>query len=127
MAMVPTLGGWIKDPTTMGAQLMDNFIATQKSQTYLFQGAVSSMPQLIKEYNSNPSLLEDRLQNVLNEYFRRYFNDVDVLVTIDVDNLDNGRYNIDIDVVYRHKGTSYSLGRSIEAVGSRIVNYEQKG
>jgi hypothetical protein len=80
---MPTLGPdeWVLSSLRQADYLMAYFLAADFSQSYFFQGKISSFAYLVATYNNQPQQLISEVTSVLTNYFSRYFNGVIVECT----------------------------------------------
>lgn len=113
--------GWINNSLRVGEYLFSHFVLSDFSQSYVYQGGVSSLPYLIATYGNNHTELKSKIEFVLNIYFSKYFNEVSVLVYIEKLKDLNDAYNLAVSIDFVDKeGVNLSLDKSIELVNSKI-------
>lgn len=120
---LPTLrtAGWLSDITTLSTALMEYFISSDRSQSDIYIGHVSSLPYLIRQYGNNPSLLVDNVEITLRNYFSRYFESVICSISHN-DPYGDGRYNIDIDIMIGDGTSKYRLQRIMSVAESELLD-----
>lgn len=120
---LPTLrtSGWLADITTLSMALMEYFISSDNSQSEFYFGHVSSLPYLVRQYGSNPSLLSSSVETTLRNYFSKYFDNVIASVSYN-EPQDNGRYNLNIDIMLTDGNTQHRLQRIIAVAESELLN-----
>ncbi len=121
---VPSLSasGWLTEISERADALMSFYITSEHSQSYIYNGRITSLTYHIQQHGQEPSRLEDRVQVELGEYLRRYFEEVEIEVTTSLpDPNDPHRINLTINVVVMDNGYRYSLGREIRAENNKIV------
>lgn len=121
--LIPTLdsAGWVGELKKKADKIVSWFFLTQKSQTNIFYGRVSSLPALVQASGSKPTILCSDIKSALDTILARYFK----TFTVSVDRTDpdnTGMYGITVEVEITEAGTVYSLGRLISVTGSKINN-----
>lgn len=78
----PDLDGWEHDSQRIGELIFSHFLASNYSQTFIYQGNISSLAYLIQQYQNLPSELTTHLRTTLTNLFNRYFTSSNVEVRI---------------------------------------------
>lgn len=100
--------GYIFDPGMKLDMLMSDFYEAENSQSYLFNGSITSFPQILQTYQSNPAVVVNRTQDALSNILGKYFDNVDVHV----------------NAVESNSATSYNLRMTLKVVdGLETVNF----
>jgi len=81
---LPTLDdtGWLQDPKLLAGKLFKYFKNSQYSQSTIYYGSITSFDKIVKEYYDNDDLLKEELESSLKTLYLRYYDKVDVEVTI---------------------------------------------
>lgn len=114
--------GWLVDIKDKADRLMAYYITSDFSQSFLYEGSVTSLPYHIQLFENNPSRLSTEIETSLKIYLSRYFDRVDIKVT--VDNLDgdySDKLNIQIQADVYEGEYKYDLGREIITANNKIV------
>lgn len=129
---VPVLGpaGWVDSPDKKLDVLMAHIYASDASQSYFFHRQVSSIAKVIKDNEGKLENARVELRQCLTEYFKKYFDNVEVEVYIYENNSflkgelvlsaevsDDGGKVIQLHEVMTNKG---SLAR-------KILDYQYEG
>lgn len=119
---LPTLtsSGWVHNPNRQLAILFDYFLTTEDSQSNMFSDNIVSFQSYIQKYQHDPALLTGMLESALTNVLGNYFETSSVTVGYSQPD-DRGKYGITIDATVSYKGDIYSLGRSVELVGSTVL------
>jgi len=73
--------GWVDSSIKIADYLLSHFFLSDYSQTYLYTGKISSLPWIIQHTQKNILDTVTLTQSTLNDYFKRYFDNVEVEVT----------------------------------------------
>lgn len=127
---VPSLSsaGWLGEVSDKADKLMAYYLTTDYSQTHLYPKQVVSLAYHIAEYSNNYLDLEVRVRIDLEQYFKRYFDDVEIIVSVSAyDPEEPSLLNLTLDVVVVQDGVSYSLGREIGTKNGSIITILNRG
>lgn len=115
--------GWTNSPMKVADYLFSHFLLSDKSQTYLYDDNVSSLPWIIQNTQKDMTRTITDTQTTLSNYFSRYFNDVVVEVS-EIPNLeDPSKGQISIYLRFTdNTGEEFVLGRMVHLVDSIISN-----
>lgn len=123
--ILPSLSssGWVSEISEKAARLMAYFSTSESSQSYYYLGNVSSLPEIIKQYGNDDVQLKSVLQTRLQSYLIRYFDNVEIEVTITENTTTSEAYglNIQVDCTVTQDNETHSLGRLINTVNSSIM------
>jgi len=121
---VPSLSasGWVGNISEKLDKLISYFFLSDFSQSHLYQGQISSLPNLIKECADNRSLLRSETKRVVMNFITPYFDTIQVDVTISaVDETNPDNINLRVDATVTQDATIYSVGKEIQVVNSKVV------
>lgn len=126
---VPTLSsrGWVRSAAEKADYLLAHFFESDHFQTYLYGDSVASLPYLVEQHGGDPMKLCSELQQVVQAYLSRYFDNAQVEVTSDDDPAYNLNPNPNSAVALRmwasvlQDGKEYSVARLIETANSKLV------
>lgn len=121
---VPTLStsGWLGDPYYKAAQILSYFFASNASQSNLYIGRVRALSELIQRLGNDPLALEQEIKTALTEMLTPHFDNVELTVKITTKTVENSvDENIVIDALLVDKGKTYTLGRLITVVDSKVM------
>ena len=81
--MLPVLGeeGWVSGQKKLD-YLLAHLYASDYSQTHFFRGEVSSMAKIVQQYQGRLGEARRAVEEMLITYFNRYFDKVEVSVSI---------------------------------------------
>lgn len=122
--LVPSLtaSGWLAEISEKADALISYYITSEHSQSYLYQGNITSLTYHIQQHGNEPQRLESRMKDDLHIFLTRYFDAVEVEVTTEIPDVDDpNRINITLDVILFDNGFKYSLGRVIRSENKRVV------
>lgn len=111
MKTLPMLNGqgWLTDPKEIFSNLFAHALLTDKSQSVIYNGSISSIQYVIARYENSPTELTSQLKTMLETYYSRYFDKVSAVVTDESENLDV-KYDVTITIQGNMDGTTYDLG-----------------
>lgn len=120
--VVPELGSgeWIRDPETKLTMLFGHALVSDYSQSNIYHGQVTSIPFIIAENQDNISAMTSEMEAALNVYYRRYFSEVNVVVT--ANESDTGQYGLVISVSVVDNNKTYNLSVAGALQGNRLVD-----
>jgi hypothetical protein len=122
--VVPSLSasGWLTEIAERADALMAYYVTSEYSQSYIYEGRVTSLTYHIQQHGMDPMRLESRVTNDLNAYFGRYFSRVELEVRTDKPDIeDPNRINLMIDCIVYDGEYKYSLGREIRTANNKVV------
>jgi hypothetical protein len=122
--VVPSLSssGFISNTAEKADRLLSYFFVNEASQSELYFGQITSLPDLIQKNNNETFVLEKSTTDLLKKYFSRYFQNVEVQARTDKPQPgDENRTNLTIYVAFTDNGKSYSIGRLVQIVDSKIA------
>ena len=107
--VVPVLGGsnWTTEPTQILKTMFAYTISSQHSQSDIYNGKITSIPYLIKQYETSSIQLANELERTLMKYFIKAFDNANVTVSYDQNDVTYYQLSISVDVTANSK--SYSL------------------
>lgn len=88
-SVLPSLSGagWVTEPGKMLSLLYAQALIALRSQSTIYYGNITSIPQIIASYQNSPSLLIEEMEKSLSNYLASYFDAVVVNVTSDATDL----------------------------------------
>ena len=120
MAHVPSLStnGWIETVEGKADYLMSYFFTSQRSQSYLYNGNISSLPYIVAVYGTDTAELKLHINSDLSDLLLPYFDEVDIIVDVI---LESGYlHNIRISVGFIENDMKYDLAHLIKHSGGII-------
>lgn len=121
---VPTLSssGWVSEIAEKADKLLSYFFVSEASQSNFYAGSITSLTALLQRYGNDEFELRSAVETSLMNYLQRYFESVDVTVTVR-ENTVEGRKGLDleVDIVVYEQGKEYSLGRLVSTLNSSIM------
>lgn len=116
-----SMTGWIDEPAERADRAMSYYFASDYSQTEIFAGKVVTLQWQLEEYSQDTNRLNQEMTSYLTEYFNRYFDSATVEIDISEITDDEERLDIELRCTLVEKGKTYSLGRLIQSVNSKVV------
>lgn len=115
--------GIISDPGNKANQQMAYYLASDLSQSILYNGAVRSFQGTIQQVgNNNPVLLESRITSDLNAIFGAVFDGATATVKVTAPAFDGTyRFNISMAVQFVENGVAYNLPEILKSVTNGVV------
>lgn len=117
--VIPVLGaaGFATDLSIKADEAMANFYITQRSQTDMYRGQVTSLSSIISEFGNNRMNLENEVRRVLQNYLERQFDSVELTVSAEstLTSID-----LQISAILRDGNKSIDLKHIVSAVNSKI-------
>lgn len=133
-AVAPSMSdrGFIKGPAEKADQLLAWFFVSDAQQTYLYQGSVRNVQDLMQRFGNNIPAITQEMQAALEKLFQAYFDTAIVQVTNNDDPAVNptGQITLRISAEVTQDGVSYSVNELIQSVNSkfiRVTNYVNTG
>lgn len=68
--------GWVSTPLKILDYLIADFYEAEASQSYLFMGSISSLPDILRRNNGDITRSATEVQATLTRYLSRFFTDV---------------------------------------------------
>ncbi len=123
-APVPSLSssGWVTSPAEKADLLFSYYLTSEDSQSLLYAGNIVSLPAQVQSAGHDALELRSRIRNDLQNYLSPYFEQVIVEVETEENPNDSGRLEIRVECTVVDNATTYSLGRLISTVNSKITN-----
>lgn len=121
--VLPSLSedGWVYSSLRQADYVMAYFLASDYSQSYLFNRGISSFGWLIAVYGSQPSALINEVTKVLKTLFNRYFNGVTVECTDATDPAKPSQFILAIFVEFQTSdGTISNIAKMAQINGSKF-------
>lgn len=121
---VPTLSkaGWSTGIAERIDYLLSDFFTSEYSQSYLFNGSISSITYLIQRYQGNIPGLIEATRTTLEDYFGGYFDNVLIDVTSDAGSIENPSSSVSLTIFCQvtENGKQYSAAKLIQTIDSKI-------
>lgn len=112
-----TINGFVNNKRIQVQKLFEYFLASDKSQSTLFNGKVASLKYILATYD-NVADIRSNLREALYNLYSVYFDSTEVKIDIE-DKDDSGNIDIYINVTVVDEGTTYTL--------NKLLNYENGG
>lgn len=113
---VPTLStlGFVYDSTNKFDKLFAHAFVADYNQTYLYPGKVTSIPRLFETAGANLNTLQDSVKSGLYAYFNKYYETVDLSISItpDPSNPDSSNVIFQLSITFVENNVPYSIERS---------------
>lgn len=126
--VLPILGadGWVESSNKMADFIMSHFLATDYSQSYLFDTKISSFGSLIASYGHQPSELMNNVEQSLSTLFGRYFTNVVVECTNVSPEPESSKFVMGLYVEFRmNDGTVNNISKIAEIENSRFIKLHE--
>lgn len=117
--IVPVLdsNGWVTDLPIKADQALCNIYLTLRSQTDSFRGHLVSLADMIRQFGNNPRQLVDHVQETLQGYFDRQFEEANVKVSA----TETGpSIDLQIDAILRDGTEQINLVHAVTYTNSKI-------
>jgi hypothetical protein len=119
--------GYLTDVAERADRVFAYYLASDKSQSYLYAGNVLSMQATIQEVGNNQQKLQSQITQDLATLFNNVFDLAAVTVAITTPAWDGtNRFNIAISTTLTDAGTTYDLGtlllQSQDGIVTKLVN-----
>lgn len=124
--VVPTLtpAGWVTNVVDKLDFLITYAFLSNYSQTNIYAGKVTSIPWLIQKHGADVDGLMSQMTVSLEQYFRRYFDEVAVVVERSkLDNPASNKVTMSLIVNVTDDGIKYSLAHAISMKDSNFLSY----
>ena len=122
---VPTLStaGWVTSPNEKADSLMAHFYASDKFQSYLYFGQVTTVQWLIEQYGHDIPTLVSQMKAALEVYLGRYYDSVNVDMSSDdsVETVVGNEVELKVYATVSENGKEYSFGALIVAANSKVL------
>lgn len=117
---------WVTGGAKQGDYLFSNFMIVDKSQTYLYDGLISSFPWIVANNKGDIPGTLSAVRTTLSTYFGRYFHDVVVDVSDSTAKETPSTVQLSIYISYMDKNNKqYVLGKMIQmqdTIVKKIIN-----
>lgn len=124
LVLLPALSedGWTNSSIKTADYLLSHFFEAEYSQTYLYNGEITSLPYIIQNNNGNVAATISALSDRLANYFKKYFTSV-LVQGDDVTNPSESSFaEINLYLTFTdNEGKNYSLGKLIHLQGMTIT------
>jgi hypothetical protein len=125
MVLYPSLSedGWVDNSITKADNLLSDWFVSDFSQTYLYTGAVSSLPWLIQDNNGDLVSTAKAARTNLNYYFSQYFNSVVVETSASSSTDSPSKGNLSIYVKFTDSnGKEFIVGKMLSIANMKITD-----
>ena len=123
--------GWVNNSIRIADKILSDFFLSDYSQSYVYVGAVSSFAWIIQNQQGDIPNTASLMQKTLNIYFSKYFNNV-VIESSEQVNLDSpSKGEITLYIKFTDsEGNEYVLGKLLEIADmtlTKIINLNNNG
>lgn len=121
---VPTLSssGWVTALHEKADLLLSHLFAADLTQSFLYDGQVTSIQGIVEQYSNDPVKLSGAMQDAVTKYFTRYYSSPIVETTLnDIDPATTNGVNLNIWIQVVENGQTYSLGAILNVVNSKFT------
>lgn len=122
--VVPSLSssGWITELAERADRTMAYYLTSDHSQSELYAGRVVSLQYHIEQFGHSHSLLQQQVNQDLERYFGRYFDRIDLTVSVNGPGENNeDRTELRIECIITEGNQRYSLGKLITTIDSKVI------
>jgi hypothetical protein len=113
--------GWLTGSVTVADNLMCHIFCSDYSQTYLYNGHITSMAWMIRECQNDIPRLLSLMERTLTDYFNKYFYDVEVEVSENVNTLLSSKVDLNLYITFTDvEGTKHNFARMVEVADLKI-------
>ncbi len=122
---VPVLSpaGWVTEPSAKADALTSHIFEADFSQSFIYNGKVTSLQYLIEQYGDNMIKLTQEVQSALEAYFGRYYDSATAEVTNNDNSANTGTaVTLYIYVGVTENGNSYSIGKEVSINNSKVTS-----
>jgi len=133
-APAPTMSdrGWVTNPGEKADFLLSWFYESDAAQTYIYKGQVRNVQDMLERYGDDISSIVIEMQQGLEQYFQRYYDDAIVQVSANDDPTLNptNAITLTISAQVTQDGKTYSVAGLVQEVNSRfqrVINYVNTG
>lgn len=113
--------GWVSGSIKVADNLLSCFLISDYSQSYIYNGFISSFPWILEETQNDISRTISLTEETLRSYFSRYFNDIVVEVS-EVPNIEEpskGQISLYINFTDT-SGITYVVGKLLKIVDMKV-------
>jgi hypothetical protein len=117
--IVPVLdsNGWVTDLPIKADEALCNIYITLRSQSDAYRGQLVSLADMIRQFGNNPRALVDKVQETLQGYFDRQFEEANLKVSAS----ENGpSIDLQIDAILRDGTEQITLVHAVTYTNSKI-------
>ena len=120
---VPSLSsrGWATDISDKADLLLSYYFTSDYLQSVAWVGAISSFHEQLEKNQHSVQQLQTSVESRLEDYLGRYFDSVDITVTVSVPDSDKpNELSMEFYVNVQQGENTYSLGRVVETKDTTI-------
>ena len=118
-----TSKGWVADPESKADALLSYIFTSDYSQSNIFRGKITSVQYMIQQWGNSPAHLRNDMAKAIQSYLESNFDAAAVTITvIDPTSADDARLTVRLDAVVTQNGLTYSLGRLVSFLNSKVVS-----
>jgi len=118
---IPSLKGWAWDLAEKADLLLAYYLTTDYSQSYLYKNGIYSLQYQIAIDGNRPSILESNVKNTLIQLFNKYFDKVEVEVSVNApDPAQPNRLDLKLEIFVYEDNVMYSAGKEIETLNGKM-------
>lgn len=127
MKAVPQLGGigWITETKEKMKILFAHALVTDKSQSNLYEGTITSIPYFIAKFQKDPQLMATELEIALVTYYQRYFDSVEIIVEA-INLTEDVNYSLSISIKVTEEGEAFNLSFLADIDDGSLTNVIQE-
>lgn len=111
--------GWVTSPIRKADYLFSHLFLSEYSQSYLFSGSITSLPYILAMNETDPAGFSTELENSLNKYFSKYFDNVEI--TTDIIGSDSRNTEVALYLTFTSDGVQYNLSKVVHYLDSKVA------
>jgi len=115
-----SLAGYLKTPAEKADALMAHAQASDKSQTALYGGAVTSLAWLFDQYSADLGKLCDEVRKAYLDLFGRHFDNTEVTTSLDpIAEGNDNRFVLRLYISFTQDDKSYTVGNLLYGLNGK--------
>lgn len=117
-----SLSGFINELRDKSDRLMSYFFYSDASQSNVYLGEVSSLPDIIQKYGNDKDSIATEMDDALQKYLERYFDIVEVEVKINIpENATDNRMEILCEIIVGENGVKYDFAKILNTANGKLT------
>ena len=120
---VPTLSSFVTASGKKLDWLMTNFTTSNFSQSYCYQGKISSLPYIIAQSQYEKSRLQTEVNRVLTSYLERYYDNVELSVSVEYMNAETERVDLRIGCIVTDGNMNFDMAGLLRQESGQFITW----
>lgn len=112
--------GIVEDPDQKIERILSYLLTTEASQSNIHRGQLISIPDTMRKYGHDIVSMKTEMENLLENCFRGYFDNIMVDVTIKPSDQEDGRLNVVIQAKVEQDGRWHDVAKALSATNQTI-------